>query len=138
VSLGDLRVAGGYMLGSLGFAAMAFMLAMLLRSTGGAIGVFFLYFAFLEQMIALLFRRFGSVELANKVVPYLPVNALRAPTNPNAWHEAHVERLNSVAASLGQAQVTIDGDMWRLVGLPSAWILVFVLVAFLVFRKRDL
>lgn len=138
VSLGDLKVFAGFFLGSLGFAAMAFMLAMLLRSTGGAIGVFMLYFAFLEQMIGLLLRRFGSADLANKVVPYLPVNALRGPTNPNVWHEAHVERLNAVAASLGQARVTADADMMKLVGLPLAWIGVFVLVTFLVFRKRDL
>jgi ABC-type transport system involved in multi-copper enzyme maturation permease subunit len=52
ISLGELKVFGGYLLGSLGFAAMAFMLAVLLRSTGGAVGVFFLYFAFLEQLIS--------------------------------------------------------------------------------------
>ncbi len=83
VSLGELKVAGGYALGSLGFAAMAFMLAMLLRSTGGAIGVFFLYFAFLEQLIWLMMRRFGSVELANAVTPYMPLSALRGPIEPH-------------------------------------------------------
>ena len=138
VSIGDLTVAAGYLLGSLGFAAMAFMLAILLRSTGGAIGVFFLYFAFLEQMIGLLLRRFGSVELATTVMPYMPLNVLRAPTNPNVWHAAYVERANAIAVSVGQPAQVVDVDLLKLIGLPLAWIVVFVGVAFVVFRRRDL
>jgi hypothetical protein len=138
VSLGDLKVAGGFLLGSLGFAAMAFMLATLLRSTGGAIGVFFLYFAFLEQLIGLMLRRFGSVELASTIMPYMPMNALRGPTNPSAWHPAFVERANVIAVSVGQPAQVVDVDLLRLIGLPLAWIAVFVSVAFVVFRRRDL
>lgn len=138
VSLGDLKVAGGFLLGSLGFAAMAFMLATLLRSTGGAIGVFFLYFAFLEQLIGLMLRRFGSAELATTVMPYMPMNALRGPTNPSAWHPAFVERANAIAVSIGQPAQVVDVDLVKLIGLPLAWIAVFVSVAFVVFRARDL
>ena len=138
VSLGDLKVAGGFALGSLGMASMAFMLAILLRSTGGAVGVFFLYFAFLEQMIGLLLRRFGSAELANAVMPYMPLTVMRGPTNPNVWHAAYVERQNAIAASMGQPPAVIDADMIKLIGLPLAWIAVFLAVAFVVFRRRDL
>jgi hypothetical protein len=138
VSMGDLKVGGGYLLGSLGIASMAFMLAMLLRSTGGAIGIFFLYFVFLEQMLGLLLRRFGSVELANAVMPYAPLNVLRGPTNPNVWHAAYAERLNAIAVSVGQPAQVVDADMLKLIGLPLAWIGVFLGVAFVVFRKRDL
>ena len=138
VSLGELKVAGGYLLGSLGFAAMAFMLAMLLRSTGGAIGVFFLYFAFLEQLIGLVLRRIGSVELASKVMPYMPLTALRGPANPNIWSAAYVERADAIAVSVGQPALVVDADMLKVIGLPLAWIAVFVLVTFVVFRRRDL
>jgi hypothetical protein len=138
VGIGDLKVGGGYLLASLGFAAMAFMLAILLRSTGGAIGVFFLYFAFLEQLIGLMLRRFGSVELAGKVMPYMPMNALRGPTNPNVWHAAYVERANAIAVSVGQPTLVVEHDLLKLIGLPLAWIAVFVLVGFVVFRRRDL
>ena len=138
VSLGDLKVAGGYALGATGFAAMAFMLAMLLRSTGGAVGVFFLYLAFLEQLIGLMIRRVGSPELASKVMPYMPVSALRGPMNPEAWHVPYVERLNAIAASVGQPALVVNADMLKLIGLPLAWIAVFLGVSFLVFRRRDL
>lgn len=138
VSLSDLKVAGGMALGSLGLGSMAFMLAILLRSTGGAIGVFFLYFAFLEQLVALLFRQVGGQELVQKVAPYLPLNVMRGPMNPNVWHAEYVDRLNSVAASVGQPPVTTNFDAGRVIGLPLAWIAVFVLVSFIVFRKRDL
>jgi hypothetical protein len=138
VSLDDLKVAGGFALGGLGLASMAFMLAILLRSTGGAIGVYFLYFAFLEQMIGLLLRRFGSVELASAVMPYAPLNVLRGPLNPNVWHTAYAERLNVVAVSVGQPAQVVNADMIKLIGLPLAWIGIFVGVAFVVFRKRDL
>jgi ABC-2 family transporter len=138
IALDELKVFGGFLLGSVGFAAMAFMLAVLLRSTGGAVGVFFLYFAFLEQLISLMIRRFGSVELANTVTPYLPLNVLRGPINPLAWHPAYLERVNAIAASLGQPPRVVDVDMFKLIGLPLAWIAVFVTVTFVVFRKRDL
>jgi hypothetical protein len=138
VSIGDLKVAGGYALGAMGFAAMAFMLAILLRSTGGAIGVFFLYFAFLEQLIGLMLRRFGSVELAGKVMPYMPISALRGPMTPDVWHAAYVERVNAIAASIGQPAQVVDADMLKLIGLPLGWIVFFLGVAFVVFRRRDL
>jgi ABC-type transport system involved in multi-copper enzyme maturation permease subunit len=138
VSLGDLKVAGGYALGAIGFAAMAFMLAMFLRSTGGAVGVFFLYILFLEQLIGLMLRQFGSAELASKVMPYMPVNALRGPMNPDVWHTAYVERLNTIAASVGQPAQVVNADMLKLIGLPLAWIAVFLGVTFVVFRRRDL
>jgi hypothetical protein len=117
VSLGDIKVAGGYALGAMGFAAMAFMLAMLLRSTGGAVGLFFLYLAFLEQLIGLMLRQFGSAELASKVMPYMPVSALRAPMNPDVWHAAYVERQNAIAASIGQPALVVNADMLKLIGL---------------------
>jgi len=138
ITVGELKVFGGFLLGSLGIAAMAFMLATLFRSTGGAIGVFFLYFAFLEQLIALMIRRFGSVELATKVNPYLPLNVLRGPLDPTQWNPAYVARLNTIAASLGQPPRVVEHDLTKLIGLPLVWIAVFVLVAFVVFRKRDL
>ena len=138
VSLGDIKVVGGYALGAMGFAAMAFMLAMLLRSTGGAVGLFFLYLAFLEQLIGLMLRQFGSAELASKVMPYMPVSALRAPMNPDVWHAAYVERQNAIAASVGQPALVVNADMLKLIGLPLVWIAVFLGVTFLVFRRRDL
>ena len=134
----EFKVFGGFLLGSLGIAAMAFMLATLFRSTGGAIGVFFLYFAFLEGLLGLMIRRFGSVELATKVNPYLPLNVLRGPLDPAQWHSAYVARLNTVAASLGQPPRVVEHDLTKLIGLPLVWIAVFVLLAFVVFTKRDL
>ncbi|HEX9565860.1 MAG TPA: ABC transporter permease [Gemmatimonadaceae bacterium] len=138
ITLADMRVLGGFALGSVGFASMAFMLAVMLRSTGGAIGVFFLYFAFLEQVIVMLLRRFGSVELARDVGPYLPTGALRAPMDPLTWHPAMLERLNAMAASIGQPPQTVEGDPLRMIAVALAWILVFTGAAFLAFRRRDL
>jgi ABC-2 family transporter protein len=138
LSLDDLKVFAGFALGTLGFASMALMLAMILRSTGGAIGVFFLWFAFLEQLVLLMIRRFGSTETADAVAPYLPVGALRAPLEPRIWHHAFVERANAIAASMGQALPPLDVDMRKVIGLPLAWTAVFVGVAFLAFRRRDL
>jgi hypothetical protein len=85
-----------------------------------------------------MIRRFGSVDLANAVTPYLPLSVLRGPINPTAWYPAYLERLNAVAASLGRPPLVVDHDIVKLVGLPFAWIAVFVAVAFVVFRKRDL
>lgn len=137
LSLDDVKVFGGFALGTVGIASMALMLAMILRSTGGAIGVFFLWFAFLEQLIVAMIRHFGSPEAANRIAPYLPVGALRAPLDPRIWH-TFVERANAVAASMGQALPPLDADLRKVIGLPLAWTAVFIGVAFLAFRKRDL
>jgi hypothetical protein len=71
-------------------------------------------------------------------MPYAPLNVLRGPTNPNVWHAAYAERLNAIAVSVGQPAQVVDADMLKLIGLPLAWIGVFLGVAFVVFRKRDL
>jgi hypothetical protein len=134
----DFAVLGGYALGTLGFASMAFMLAVVLRSTGGAIGVFFLYFAFLEQLILLMVRRLGTAELARDVAPYLPIGALRAPMDPRLWHAALVERMNAIGASIGQPPQPVNDEPMKLLGVAAAWIVVFMGVAFLSFRRRDL
>ena len=131
-------VGVGYTLGALGLASLAFMLATMLRSTGGAIGVFFLYVAFLEQLFGLLLRRFGSVELAQKVTPYLPMASFQRPMNGSMWHTDYVERLNTIATSLGQPAQVITRDYFKLVGMPLLWIGIFVGLSFVVFRKRDL
>lgn len=138
VSLNEVKVALGYTLSGLGFATMAFMLAMLLRSTGGGIGVFFLYFAFLEQLIGLVIRRAAGAEVAQTIVPYLPVNALRGPMDARVWDPDFLARANAIATSVGQPVQTVTVDLWKLVGLPLAWIAVFTAVTFLVVRTRDL
>jgi len=138
VSLNEVKVALGYTLGSLGFATMAFMLAMLLRSTGGGIGVFFLYFGFLEQLIGLLIRRSAGAEVAQVVTAYLPVSAIRGPMDARLWDPAFLERVNAIATSVGQPVQSVDVNLMKVVGLPLAWIAIFTAVTFLVVRKRDL
>ncbi len=138
LGLSELKVFGGFALGSLGFASLAFCLAIVLRSTGGAIGVLFLVFVFFEQVAGLLLRRFAGPETAQAIAQYMPVSAMTAPMNPNLWHPEHVERLNAIAASIGQAPVGADGDAFRTVAIALAWITALVGLAFLHFRRRDL
>lgn len=138
VSVGDLRAAAGFTLGTLGFASIAFLLAMLLRSTGGATGVFFVYFGFVEQLLGLLLRRTLSEETALAITRNLPVSVFRGPLDPRVWHPEYLERINAIGASMGQAPQSPEVDMVRLVVLPLTWILVFAGASFLVFRRRDL
>lgn len=138
VTFSDLRVFGGFAFGCLGLASMAFMLAIVLRSAGGAIGVTFLWFMFLEQAIVLLLTRFTSVETAQKVQPWLPVNAVTVPLDPDPWHPQYVEHLSAIRATVGQAPVSVEADAFHLFGLPLLWIALFMGMAFLDFRRRDL
>ena len=46
--------------------------------------------------------------------------------------------IRAVAASVGQPPTVVDRDLLMLIVLPAAWIAVFIAVAFLAFRKRDL
>jgi ABC-type transport system involved in multi-copper enzyme maturation permease subunit len=133
VTAADGKVFGGFVLGSLGIASVAFMLAATLRSTGGAIGTAFLYFMVVERAILLLLTRFTSADTVRAVQPYLPMNAFAAPMRPAAWHAAYVERM-----SVGRPSPVVDADLFHLIGVPLLWIAVFIGIAFLDFRRRDL
>lgn len=120
----DSALMGGAIIGLLGWASFAFLLAITIRSSGSAIGAFFLYFL-VEQILG---------QLAGALSPIAGAAARFAP---NAVFKALWEPARYGVVPLKQGQVLETATNWY-VTAGIAYIALFVLVAFLVYRRRDL
>jgi ABC-type transport system involved in multi-copper enzyme maturation permease subunit len=113
------------------YAAMAFMLAIVTRSTAAAIGISLAYTLLIESIASAVFPMLGGI-LADIVV-YLPGSLA-----------AGLLKLNSISQA-GQVVVISDGaDMIKsLDPVPAAiglavWALLFIVVAVWSFRRQDM
>jgi ABC-2 type transport system permease protein len=120
----DVALMGGAFVGLLGWASLAFLLAITIRSAGSAIGAFFLYFI-VEQVLGGFAGSLG------------PTAAQVARFAPNAVFKALWEpvRFGVVALKPGQS-LGIATNWYLLAG--AAYIVVFVSAAFILYRRRDL
>ncbi|HSM60357.1 MAG TPA: ABC transporter permease subunit, partial [Longimicrobiales bacterium] len=135
IQAADLAHIGGLSVTALGYTSIAFFLAFLARSSGAAMGLFFLWIAFFEQILGKLLGLVGGVA------------ASAAGFLPRAVFDRLIEREQYDAAAR-QAAVDAAVEAGRtapeflptglLVGASFAWVAVFVLLAFQVYRRRDL
>jgi len=120
----DAALMGGAMLGLLGWASLAFLLAITIRSSGSAIGAYFLYFL-IEQVL-------GQIAAAIS-----PIVASAARFAPNAVFKALWEPVRFGVVPLKQGQTLGIATHWY-VTAGITYLVLFVLTAFLVYRRRDL
>jgi len=120
----DLALMGGSIIGLLGWASLAFLLAIAIRSSGSAIGAFFLYFI-VEQILGQLAGALGPT--AGELFRFAPNAVFKA-----LWEPA---RYGAVPLKAGQAPA-IATEWYLVAGLT--YITLFVLTAFLLYRRRDL
>ncbi len=115
---------GGALIGLAGWAALAYLFAIVARSSGAAIGVFFLYFI-AEQILSQLAGYVSdSLGAATK---YFPVAVFKALWQPQFYG----------VAPLKQGQ-TLPMPLSVLLLIGAAYVVAFVLAAFAVYRRRDL
>lgn len=138
----DLRVMGAFFLCLLGYGSMALLFATTIRSTGSAIGAFFLYAFLLERIIASGIRYVaGDIGV---IADYLPTNLFNALLERMQWDPAafaeRMERLTQAAAEAGRP-IPAPPELMDTAGLlvgSFAWIVALTVISFLVFRRRDL
>lgn len=120
----DLALMGGSLLGLLGWSSFAFLLAITIRSSGSAIGAFFLYFI-VEQVLG---------QVAGAIGPTAAAIARFAPNSvfKSLWEPV---RYGVVALKPGQT-LPIETQWYVIAG--GAYVVVFVLTAFVLYRRRDL
>jgi ABC-type transport system involved in multi-copper enzyme maturation permease subunit len=132
----DLAFLGGGFLSVAGLTAMALLVASLLRSAGSAIALFFFYIAFAEQILAMGVAR--VLPAAEPYLVYRPADLFMSSLTRSA-HYYPAEQQAAITAALekgGEAPTFLDPGVMAAVG--AAWIVAFVLVGFLAFRRRDL
>ena len=136
VPLSAWGAAGGLALAFLGLGALAFLLSLLIRKTGAALAVWFLWVGPIESgMLPALVRRFLPDHTG--WLDYLPwTNALPLLDFSN-YDAAAYERYAATLEALGRAPPPAVDLTWHVV-TAAAWVMVFVGTAYLTFRRRDL
>jgi hypothetical protein len=120
----DLALMGGAVIGLFGWASFAFLLAIAIRSSGSAIGAFFLYFI-VEQILGQMAGALGP--MAGKVAGFAP----------NAVFKALFEPVRYGVVPLNPGQSPPIAIEWYLTA-GASYIILFLLSAFLLYRRRDL
>lgn len=131
----DLALMGGVTLTVLGYASIAFFTSFLARTSGGAMGLFFLYVAFLEQIGGALLAKAGGV--LEKATTYLPRGVFDRLFDSRQFDLA-ARQLAIDRAVEGGHEAPVFLDTGLLLALAVGWIAIFVLGAYAIYRKRDL
>lgn len=127
-------VIGGGLLRLVGYGSLALAAAMAIRSTGAAMGVWFLYVALGEPvLLPLALRRLELVEW----IRYLPVNVFNATSNYLQWDPVAFGDAIQRAIDRGAAPPQI-WETGSLLVVAGGWIGFFLIGSFLWFRGRDL
>ena len=130
----DLSFMGGSALNLLLFGSAALMLSALVRSAGPALGVLFLY-VIIEQAIGELIGR-GS-ETIRGVTEYLPFNVAQDLGENLVHYPEALAAQNALRAERGLPPLEfLDVKVLAIAAL--AYTAIFLVIAFLSMRKRDL
>ena len=121
-------------LGHLLVGSGAFLLAALLRTSGAAMGILFVYLL-VEQIFADLIGR--SSEILSAVTDFLPINTQEVLVSPPLHYPRVLAEQNALRAEQGRPLLEFH-DFWLLVVVALAYCAVFLAIAFLSLRRRDL
>lgn len=126
---------GGVLLGFTGYATLALLAAVLLRSTGAAMAVWFFYVVAGESMLQGGLRYLGGV--ASETASYLPVEAFGRVARLVQYSPVAQARAAARAAERGAATLELM-DTGLAVAVAAAWIAALFAVGLVSFRRRDL
>ncbi|HEY0673501.1 MAG TPA: ABC transporter permease subunit [Longimicrobiales bacterium] len=136
VRLVDLRAIGGYALALFGFASIAFMLSMLIRNPGPVLGVFLLWFAFIERLADMLITKFSDGRLA-EVAEYFPAMNFLRMVEGKTWYQAARQAEMAVATKRGQPLPEMP-NVELVIALGFIYIVIFFGISYVTYMKRDL
>lgn len=131
----DLALLGGQLLSVAGLCALGLLAAILVRSSGAAIALFFLYVGFGERILAGLMVRVWPAAAA--IASYRPSELFFSLTSPENYYGSIQERAVAAAVENGRPVPTfMEPDL--MAAVAGGWIAVFLVAGFLAFRRRDL
>ena len=130
----DFNYMIAYVLGLLLWGSGAFMLAALLRSSGAAMGIMFVYLL-LEQVLSRLMTELS--ETPGPATDFLPAEVHSSLSNPMMHYPKMLAEENARRAEQGRALLEFH-DFELLAGVALAFSAAFLITAFLSLRKRDL
>lgn len=129
------QALGAVALSFAGYGSLALLIGTTVRSTGGAMAMWFFYVAFGEALLREGIRRLW--EGAGPYLEYAPVAAFDELRNYLMFDAAELARVTERLQEAGRDAPSL-GDPSNLAFAAAAWIGIFVLAGFLAFRRRDL
>lgn len=136
VPLSALQAAGGLGVAFLSVAALAFLLSLVIRRTGAALAVWFLWIGPIESgMLPALVRRFLP-DLTGWLA-YLPLSNTFPLLDFRNYDAATYERYAAAVEAAGRTPLPAVDPAWHLV-TAAAWTVLLVGIAYISFRRRDL
>jgi ABC-type transport system involved in multi-copper enzyme maturation permease subunit len=131
----DVALMGGTVLGALGYSSIAYFSAFVARSSGAAMGLFFLYIAFVEELIGGLLGRIGDTGQA--LARYLPRGVFDQLMRSVQYDVSRQQEMIARAVKAGR-DVPQLMDTQLLIAVAALWIGVFIGASFWIYRRRDL
>jgi len=130
----DLASLGGFGLGVLGIASLAFAIAFLARGSGSALAIFFLYISAGEGVITALLNR---VELLAPLARYLPVTVFGALQQRETFDPEYHALLTELSLEAGHTP-PLPVNTPLTIALGCIYTAALIGAAYLVYRRRDL
>lgn len=130
-----LAASASLLLAFLSVGGLALLLALTVRNSGPAIAVWFFWIAFGEQLVPSLIARL--VPAAEPVLAMLPFSASQRVMSFWIFDAPTYARMVARAEAAGEAAPELpDVAMW--LGVNAGWAIVFLVAAFVLFRRKDL
>ena len=130
----DVNYALAYGIALLLWGSGAFMLAALLRSSGAAMGIMFVYLL-VEQLLAQLMTELS--ETLGPATDFLPAEVHTTLADPRLHYPMRLAEQTALRAEQGRPLLEFH-DFELLAGVALAFSAAFLITAFLSMRKRDL
>lgn len=126
---------GALFLAYLSAGALALLCALTIRSSGPAMAVWFFWITLGEQLVPGLIQR--VLPAAEPVLSLLPFAAAQRVLSYWLYDTAAYERMVAAAQEAERTAPEMP-NVALLLGVNAGWAVLFVAVAYLVFRRRDL
>ncbi len=135
VRVGDAQLMGAELLAIGGVTSLGFFVAFLARSSGPAMAILFFYLAVLEQLLGAGLRHLGGAWA--KAAGFLPMRLFSELIEPARYDAAAYEKMVATLTKANRPIPALD-DTGLLAAVATAEIVFFLMLAYLVYRRRDL
>lgn len=124
----------GYALALALWGSIGFLLASIIRASGGALGIMFLYFL-VENMVTSVVSVWNPA--LERYLNFLPTQLFDTLTRNEFHYPDALARANEQRAAMGQPLLEFP-ERWAVVSAVLAYVVLFMGVSFATMRKRDL
>lgn len=130
----DVNYMLGFVVALLLWGTAGLMISALVRAAGAGLGLLFLYFICEQIVTQLLLIRLRALE---RFFDFLPAQLFQTITNSALYYPEVLARTNAARAENGQ-DLLVYPDLWVPLVAAMAYVVLFLGLAYLNMRRRDL